>query len=169
MKSICKADTAPRRLLGKIFSLVGAFNLSIGGAASLVMKSAGSEMWYLPLAIMGWIGLVFLVMGLAFIGIEKRRQAADEELKNHGRVLEATVTGVQCNYNITVNSRHPYYAEAQWQDPVTGTVHIFRSRELNFDPLGYVEGRKVAVYVRDNDYAHYYVDLDPILPRVEIH
>ena len=162
-------QTDVKRVLGIIFSLVGLFNLGIGSVASLVMKAAGAGLWYLPLAIMGWIGLVFLLIGTVFLIVEKRRRAMEEELKNHGQTLEAEVKGVQNDLNVAVNGRHPYYLEAHWRDPITDTVHVFRSRDVNFDPRGYVEGRKVTVYVRDNDYSRYYMDLEHVLPKAEIH
>ena len=158
-----------KRILGMIFGAIGLCSLVVGCAVSLAIKNTGTELWFLPAVIIGPTGLVFLVLGTVFLVSEKRRRALDKELRNHGRVLEASVTGVQNNMNITVNGQHPYYVEAHWTEPMTGTVHVFRSRDLRFDPWKYVEGRMVNVYVADNDYSRYYMDLEPVLPKVEVH
>lgn len=170
MKQANNGQTADvRTILGRIFGMIGICSLAVGCAVSIAIKNSGTELWFLPAVIIGTTGLVFLVLGTAFLLAEKRKRAMEEELKNNGRVLEASVTGVQSNMNITVNGRHPYYVEAHWQEPMSGTVHVFRSRDVDFDPWGYVEGRKVKVYVMDNDYSRYYMDLESVLPKVEVH
>ena len=161
--------TDVKRILGKIFGAIGLCSLVIGCAVSLAIKNTGTELWFLPAVIIGPTGLVFLVLGAVFLVSEKRRRELDEELRNHGRALEASVMCVQNDMNISVNGRHPYFVEAHWTDPVSGMVHVFRSRDVSFDPWKYVEGRTVKVYVMDNDYSRYYMDLEPVLPKVEIH
>ncbi len=161
--------TDVKRILGMIFGAIGLGSLIIGCSVSLAIKNTGTYLWYLPAVIIGTTGIVFLVLGAAFLISEKRRRALEEELKNHGRALEASVTDVRTNMNITVNGRHPYFVEVQWQEPMSGTVHVFRSRDFDFNPWELVEGRKVKVYVSDNDYSRYYLDLESVLPKVEVH
>ncbi|MBR6705983.1 MAG: hypothetical protein IKI84_04815 [Clostridia bacterium] len=161
--------TDVKRILGMIFGAIGLGSLVVGCAVSFAIKYSGTELWFLPAVIIGPTGLVFLVLGTVFLISEKRRRALEEELKNHGRALEASVTDVRANMNMTVNGRHPYYVEAQWQEPMSGTVHVFRSRDIGFNPWEFVEGRKVKVYVSDNDYSRYYLDLESVLPKVEVH
>ena len=65
--------------------------------------------------------------------------------------------------NIRVGSRHPYRIVAQWQDPATGVVQVFRSANIWFDPTQYV-GETVDVFVDNADSRRHVVDLD-FLPQ----
>ena len=50
-----------------------------------------------------------------------------------------------------------------------GNVHIFKSRNLMFDPGEFLKDNMVRVYIEGENYKHYYVDIDEILPKVFEH
>ena len=50
-----------------------------------------------------------------------------------------------------------------------GTVHIFKSRYLYYNPESLLKNNAVRVYVDNNNYKKYYVDIDEVLPKVENH
>ena len=157
------------KLMGTVFTVIGAALGLIGVVLLFVLRNANMELYWLPTAILCTIGIIFLALGVAFLIHERRKREMKEELLSRGESVSAEVTGVSLNYSVSINGRHPYYVEASYRDPATGTVHVFRSHDLRFDPTEYVRGRKVAVYCRGDDYANYYMDIDAILPRVEMH
>lgn len=47
-----------------------------------------------------------------------------------------------------------------------GNIHIFRSRNLSFDPTPPLTDQMVRVYVEGENFKHYYMDIDSVLPEV---
>ena len=56
-------------------------------------------------------------------------------------------------------------SQARYQD-MYGNVHIFKSRDLYFDPTDLFKDQMVKVYVDGDNYKRYYVDIDEVLPNV---
>jgi len=67
--------------------------------------------------------------------------------------------------------------EVHWTDPDTGTVYVFHSRYLyvNVEPLLTGDALKdslrfeVPVYLDRGDVRVGFVDIDAVLPRIEVH
>lgn len=80
----------------------------------------------------------------------------------------AEITEITVNHTVKVNGRHPYIIKCIYQD-MAGNIHIFKSRDLYFDPGTLLREQKVKVYVDGKDFKYYYVDIDEILPKVIQH
>ena len=72
------------------------------------------------------------------------------------------------NYNVSVNGRHPFVVSCKYE-AVDGTVHIFKSRYLYFNPEPLLKNNVVHVYVDNNSFKKYYVDIDEVLPTIVEH
>lgn len=97
--------------------------------------------------IVGGIGSVFLLIGLALVLpplLGKRRAA---ELLATGTPVQAEVVDVELNESLNINGRNPYRIVAQWLNPQTNKLHVFRSANLWFDPGPYISDSLVTVMI----------------------
>ncbi|MBE5996731.1 MAG: hypothetical protein E7240_05160 [Lachnospiraceae bacterium] len=92
-----------------------------------------------------------------------------KKLIRDGNFVYAQICGIAQNTSVQINGRHPFVVECRYQDPFTGIVHIFKSRDLMFDPSGMILNPNVAVYVNPKNYDSYFVDIDTVLPMIEKH
>ncbi len=150
-------------ILGIIFAPLGLMQVLLG----IGLRNGTGESLFLT--VFGGVGGLFLLLGILFLVFAAFRRSAIRELIAEGHYVMATVTSVQPNYNITVNGRNPYVAECSYTDPMTGTLHLFRSRNIYFDPTSILLDAQVPVYCREGQYRLYYVDVDRLLPEVQRH
>jgi len=122
------------------------------------------SLWGLPL-VFGSVGSVFLLMGggFALSGLLTRRRR--EHLRQHGVGIDTDLLGVERNTRFKFNGRSPFQVVTQWQDPTTGTIHVFKSENLRFDPSNYIGDNKIRVLIDRNNPRRYYVDLS-FLPKM---
>ena len=116
---------------------------------------------FLPTLILSIVGAPFFIVGgifFLFVGIKGRKKKA---LLQNGRVVEATVTGGQMNYSMSVNGRHPWKLECKYEDTYTGATYLYSSYNIWKDPFLYI-GQIVKVYVDRENPRKYYVDVDSL-------
>lgn len=114
------------------------------------------------------LGAIFLIVGVICLGLEISKIIRCNRLINSGQYIIAEITEVAMNYAVSVNRRHPYVVRCRYQD-MYGNIHTFRSRNLNFDPAPFFKDQVVKVYVEGENFKHYYVDIDGVLPEVIRH
>lgn len=153
-------------IIGSVFAFLGAVFLSTGLIIYSALKE--EEGVVLFLLIFGGVGLLFFVLGLIFLIMEFGKKFRNDKLLKSGNYVMAEIFEVELNYNVTVNMRHPYAVRCRYQDSY-GNVHIFKSRNLLFDPTDLFKDQMVKVYVDGENYKNYYVDIDEILPNVIEH
>lgn len=119
-------------------------------------------------AAFGGLGVVLLAAGVLCLILEVRTRRRNNRLLNSGQYVLAEISEITMNYSIRINSRHPYIVKCRYQD-MNGVVHVFKSRNLNFDPAPILRDQMVRVYVDGDDFRHYYMDIDSILPTVIEH
>ena len=159
-------------IIGMIFAPLGLIFVVLGAALTLYGKNHPENMDGDPmlfLFVFSGIGAVFLVLGVVFLILMFCRRSLQSQIFTEGHYIMAQVTSVMPNYNVRVNGRTPYIAECSYTDPDTGVLHLFRSRNIYFDPTSILMDAQVAVYLRPHDYRHYYMDVDAILPQTEHH
>jgi len=112
---------------------------------------------WLAVMVVGGLGGVFFAIGLLAVmpGLRGRRIAAD--LRASGVAVQADVVEVARDSSIKVNGRSPWRIHAQWRDPASGKIHLFRSDMLWFDPSEYV-GEQVSVLIRPGMPKRYWMD-----------
>jgi hypothetical protein len=105
-------------------------------------------------------GAVLGVPGFAIVAVRAARKRREARLRRRGRRVQARITSVARNGNVTVMGHHPYRILCEWHDPETGRVHAFRSRSVYFDPTPFLKGEEIAVFVDPRDPRRHAVDVD---------
>ena len=116
------------------------------------------SLWFGPI-IVGFMGLVFSLVGggvFYFTARAKRRRA---ELRRHGTPVEATIQSIEQNRSVSTNGKHPYHITAQWQNPATLQIHVFTSENIWYDPAQYVTRPTITVLIDREDPQNHLVDI----------
>jgi len=118
------------------------------------------------------LGAVFLIIGLVFLAVEMKKRRMCNRLLQEGYYITTEVVSVDRNWNVSYGKYgHPYVVRSKYDDG-SGTVHIFKSRNISVYPGSNLEGQMVRVYLDRNAsdvYKHYYMDVDAILQKVIEH
>ncbi|WP_111657207.1 DUF3592 domain-containing protein [Isoalcanivorax indicus] len=106
------------------------------------------------------VGVMFTSVGgvAALAPLWARRRAA--QLRQTGRRIETRFQGVEANTRLTVNGRHPQRIVTQWQNPATGEVQVFFSRNLWFDPSEHIRQHSITVWMDPQKPGRYVMDTD---------
>lgn len=161
-------------LCGVIFLSVGLVTLVVGYlllrglAAGLQGYSEGNTeilpfIFFLTGGIAAAVGAGLLIK----LSLDANRK---NRLMRGGYYVTASITGFPADFAVTVNGRPTYYLECAWQDPETGTVHVFKSDNLMMNPSEIVTQKTVKVYLEQGGgYKHYHVDTASVLPEIQMH
>ncbi|QSX75119.1 hypothetical protein HIV01_000635 [Lysobacter arenosi] len=112
------------------------------------------------------IGVAVACIGLSIMFWRWRQRSFASRLLQHGTALEARITRVLAGGLFQVNGGSPYRIEAQWVDPVTGEVRIFRSWNLWNDPAVFIRHEHVVVHIDPQRSDRYYMDVS-FLPEFQ--
>ena len=122
------------------------------------------SLWF-PATLVGGLGALFFLIGagITLWGVMQRRKEGD--LRLNGVRVEADLR-VEQNTSIGKSGSHPWRLVGQWHDPSTNQVHVFRSRNLWFDPTQHVRDRQhVTVFLERGNPKRYFVDVS-FLPKL---
>lgn len=110
--------------------------------------------------LLGVMGVVFSLVGyIPLIKLAMNRNRT-KELKERGRYIYGIVEKIDINYSFSSNGKHPYVLYCYYEDTYTGTIYKFKSENIWTDPtLGLPVGSQVRIFVKDNDYSNYHVDV----------
>lgn len=117
---------------------------------------------FLPVWILSMIGVCFFIVALVFIILAGMKGKKKKYLLEEGRVIEAVVIGGHMNYNVSVNGRHPWKLECQYEDISQNATYLYSSYNIWQDPQFYV-GQTVRVYIDRQNPKKYYVDVENLL------
>ncbi len=162
-------------IIGGIFAPFGLIFLVVGLLFNGSVQASDERLAFL-ICFVG-IGGVFLAVGLVLLGMELRRRARQRAAYEGGYCVMGRVAGCRVNTRVNVNGTHPMVVEVHWTDPDTGTVHVFYSRNLYFNVEPLLTGNalkdslrfEVPVYLDRGDKRVGFVDIDAVLPRIEVH
>ena len=104
----------------------------------------------------GGLGGVFAIIGFTLTISSIRSNKKDKKLKSTGQLINAQITNVFVDYNLTVNGRHPYKIECGYLAP-NGQYFQFVSKGVWTNPQYFI-GNVCPVYVNPNNPNEYYVD-----------
>lgn len=153
------------------FNVIGISFLVIG-ITSLSFGWSGEDSFFVFSLIFGGIGLLFLALGIIFLFVEMKKQSKCNRLLQEGYYILAEILEVNRNFNVSYGKHgHPYVIRCGYTDE-SGTLHIFKSRNINRYPGDNLIGQRVRVYLERSDYnnfKNYYMDIDEILPKVVEH
>ena len=115
--------------------------------------------------IVGGLGTVFFLIGGAILIFSRNKKKLKEHLKLEGKRIEADIQSVGLNTSYAVNGRNPFQIIAQWQNPSTSKLHIFKSDNLWFDPSDFLKEETITVLIDKRNPNKYWVDTS-FLPEV---
>ncbi len=159
---------------GMLFALIGAIFLVIGlwmfSHMEVLYENASGDVGAMPYIFSG-LGVALLAVGLSLLLVFVRKSKKVRRLVEVGDYIVADVTAVMPDYSVRINGYPTFRVECSYQDPSTGVLHVFRSRNLTRNPGEALVGAKVNVYIdrSDPEYKNYYADIDPLLPETVIH
>ncbi len=122
------------------------------------------DLYFLPLAFVGMGSLCVLVFFVHAI-IAYRVRAREKRLRQTGRLVQATITGIQ--RALVKTERYSYYViQGQWHDSSTNLIHFIESEFVPYDPSEFIKDRKdISVYINPLNADDYWVDIS-FLPAV---
>ena len=113
------------------------------------------------------IGLVFFAIGLIFVALIVKKNRKIKWLLENGQVIHGTVTEIVFNTCVNVNGRHPRVVYCSYQDPGTGMIYQFKSRNIYDSITNCIAiGDSIDIYVDPENYAKNYVDVDKPMERI---
>ena len=146
-------------ILGIVFTILG---LSIAALATTLVLMLREPL----LGLVAVPGIIFFVLGLAFLAAVSRRRRDRAWLAENGRTIQAEIVGVQYDTRVRVNGRCPLVLQCQAVNPADGKVYVFESDSLWFDPTPFLDGQTtIPVLVDPDDYHRYQMLTAGILPE----
>ncbi|KLN62063.1 hypothetical protein WH96_00520 [Kiloniella spongiae] len=121
------------------------------------------SLWLGPI-ILGIIGFIFSVIGIGFSVYFYKKGKQKKYLLRYGTPVTAQIDSIIQNTNVRVNGKHPFQIIAQWQDPVSNTLHLFKSENIWFNPEPHIESDIITVLLNQAAPQKYYVDIS-FLPK----
>jgi len=131
-----------------------------GEPKNAYIKSFFSD-WFLPL-FLGLFGVIFGGIGGGGIYFNLKKSNMKKELfdEGKGKKISADITGARLDTSYRVNGNSPFVIGAQWQEPATQMMYVFKSEYIWFDPSSFLhDKKKIDVYIDERDPGRYYVDI----------
>ena len=144
---------------GIIFTILGGIFTALGVCLAVFTG-------VLPLAMFAGFGLVFLLLGIGMLWARTRARARRAKLLEEGQRIDAGIIAVVWDTRFRVNGRCPLVIRCQAVNPEDGHVYVFQSQPFWFDPAPFLgERTQLPVYVDPDNYRHYAVDTQGIVPE----
>lgn len=115
--------------------------------------------------ILGILGGVFFIIGAGIMLFSQLNNSKKIHLTTSGEAIQADFQNVELNESISVNNTHPFRILAQWVNPNTSELHVFKSENIWFDPTNHIKNKKIKVYIQPNNPKKYHVDIS-FLPKL---
>lgn len=114
-------------------------------------------LWGIPV-IFGVIGFVIIDAGITMLVVSALSTRKERWLRESGRAITTELQAVEVNTSVRVNNRHPYQIVSQWLDPTTNEVHVFRSKNIWFNPEEFIQSNEIRVLIDPNNPKKYLMD-----------
>jgi len=171
MERKAKMGLSAMMIVALTFTIIGITFLPIGVIAGMGNMTVDGSLVVFVMMFAG-LGTLFLGLGIVFLILEIKKYKRNNRLLAEGYYILAEVLDVNKNFNVQYGKHgHPYVVKCGYTDE-HGTLHIFKSRNINKYPGNNLIGQQVRVYLDRNDYNNfkdYYMDIDEILPYVIEH
>ncbi|PRY65813.1 uncharacterized protein DUF3592 [Vreelandella songnenensis] len=122
------------------------------------------SLWGAPLILAGLGALCFISGAGAFV-FSRLAHRSNQSLMENGLRIDTQFQGVERNTAFSINGKYPYQVVAQWLNPSTNQVHVFKSQNIWFDPSSYINTDTIAVFVEPGNFKKHHVDLS-FLPKL---
>lgn len=154
-------------ILGFVFTPLGLIFLIVGAVVTHFDAVAPDERLAFLISFVG-VGAVFFLVGLVLLFLDLRRRRRQRSAFEGGHYVMGKVVGFKTITRVNMGWTHPVVVEVHYTDPDTGTVHVYYSRYLYVNVADLLTGDEVPVYL-DRDSGIGFVDIDAVLPRIEVH
>lgn len=126
------------------------------------MWNSFMDMWGLSV-FLGIFGVVFTGLGVPFFWLGIRDDLNEKRAQTYSKEIQATINGVTQNTSVTVNGRSPFQIEAQWLNPDSNEMHVFKSKNLWYDPSQLLQ-ETITVKADPHNLKKYWMDVS-FLPK----
>ena len=146
------------KIVGGIFTVMGAI---FGFLGLFLLYQLGFE----PMLIFCALGGIFMAVGVGLLIAQNRMRRRRARLLKEGQRINADIIEIGYDTRVTVNGRCPLVIRCQAVNPADGCVYVFQSQPFWFDPAPFLGNRtQLPVYVDPDNYRHYAVDTEGIVP-----
>ena len=156
-------------IVGMVFTPMGLIWLVLGVALWYYGAGDGPDDSLVFLCVFGGLGAIFLLVGLGLLLADIHRRTLLRRAYESGYYVMAKIAGTEVRANVNVKGRHPKYVECHYTDPSTGTVHVYFSRDLYVQVDDLFTSDEVPVYLDRMNDAVGFVDIDAVLPKIQVH
>lgn len=115
--------------------------------------------------IVGALGVVFFLVGSSIFLFGKRKQQKIQFLQQSGIPIKSKFKSVEINRSFESNGRSPYQIYAQWLNPATSELHVFKSENIWFNPSDHIRTDEITVLIENNNPKKYHMDIS-FLPKL---
>ena len=147
-------------IVGIVFSLMGTVFM-ISGTAVWSLSSDQDAKIVGPVHLL--LGGVFLLLGVIFLMIVGFRRRKAKKLMESGRYIWGEIVAVEADTKIRINHRHPYYVLVRCVSTYGNRSSFHSYSAMALRGREDLISRKVKVYVQDDTYRIYYVDIHSLL------
>ncbi len=160
-----KFNAGAAGIVGLVFSILGAIYLLIGILCLCFPEDADDQTVGIIFSI---IAIVCLLSALVALLVLIYKQSQTQKILDNGKYLLGEVVDIVPNLYMHYGFRPTYLVLTRYIDQ-KGTIHIFRSENIKTYPDRTLLGRKVKIYYQDDNFQHYYVDLESGFPKIIEH
>lgn len=130
---------------------------------SKVESSVANNTW--PI-VMGIVFALFGLIPLIIFGVKISRR---RKIIKNGICVDAEVVGIDINYNVRVNHRHPYKVIVKATNPLTGESNVYVSHNIYNEVNMYLQlGDTVPIYFDNRTGKQYFIDVESLKDNVKI-
>lgn len=122
------------------------------------------SLYFFP-TILGVMGGVMILGKLAMMLFRRLGKKKETDLLQQGRPVQAKVQGIEKSTSLNMNGRNSYHIIAHWRDASSNALHVFKSKNIWFNPEDYIDREEVTVYVDKSNVKKYHMDIS-FLPKV---
>ncbi len=145
--------------IGILFSIFGSVFIILGICVTILTG-------LMPMLMFCLFGVLFFCVGAGMLWKRAHSRARRAHLLEQGQRIEAQIISIDWDTHVSVNGCYPFVVRCQAVNPADGRVYVFRSEAFWFDPSPFLEHLDtLPVYVDGDDYRHYAVDTDGIVPQ----
>ena len=126
------------------------------------ISSSFMDLWGLSV-FFGIFGVVLSGLGIPFFWLGIRDSINEKNALRYSKEVTAKIKEVVQNTSISMNGRCPYLIEAQWLNPDTNEIHIFKSKNFWYNPSEYLND-DIVVKIDPRNMKKYWMDVS-FLPK----
>ena len=154
-------------IVGVIFIPIGLIFLVVGAIVTRTEAVEPDERLVFLISFVG-VGAVLFCVGMVLLMVDILRRKRQKAAYEGGHFVMGKIAGIRTITQVNLPSGHPVVVEVHYTDPDTGTVHVYYSRYLYVNVGDMLAGEVVPVYL-DRNSGVGFVDIDAVLPKIEVH